>query len=103
MNPNPNLQTAVTYHPAPSILYVVEADQTRLIDQKRGLSWSLQGLEAILWDFLTSGYSYQKTIHFISLWPNLPGTDAEEVMLTMLDDWCNQGILEKTFDDQPDP
>jgi hypothetical protein len=95
-------EITVTYYSMPSILYVVEADQTRLIDGERGLSWSLRGVEAVLWDLLASGHPYQQIVHFISLWPNLPGTGSEKVVLTTLESWVNQGILEKTFNDQFD-
>lgn len=103
MNTNTDLETAVTYHSAPSILYVVETDQTYLIDEKRGLSWLLQGTEAVIWDFLASGYSYQKIVGFISLLANLPEAGAEEAVLTTLENWIKQGILKKQLiDDQLD-
>ncbi len=102
MNTASNFETAVSYRPAPSIRYVIEVDQTRLIDDRRGLSWSLQGLEAAIWDLLTSGHAYQRIVYSVSLLSDLPGVSAKKIVLAALQSWTDQGILEKTLDDQPD-
>lgn len=87
-------EAAVIYQPVPSIRYVIEADHIRLVDEQQGLSWMLKGTEAILWDLLVSGYSYQKIVVFISLLPSLSEADAEITVLTTLGNWVNQGILQ---------
>lgn len=97
-----NFENVVTYQPKSSIRYVVETDQTRLIDEQRGLSWSLQGGEATIWDLLNSGYPYQKIVHFISLLSDLSVVNAEKVVLTALRTWAAQGILEIMLSDQSD-
>jgi hypothetical protein len=55
------------YHCSPSIIWVKDADQTLVVDRETGQSWALRGVEAVVWDLLTIGYSYQRIVPMLSL------------------------------------
>ncbi|MFQ5611375.1 MAG: hypothetical protein ACE5H9_04500 [Anaerolineae bacterium] len=101
--PPRDLTPTATYRSRPSLLQVVETDRIRLIDEERGLSWSLRGIEATIWDLLAAGYPLQKILHFVSLWPDMVAGDAEGAVLSALESWHKRGLVEKTLDDQFNP
>ncbi len=97
MNSDPTLETTITYHPVSALQSIVEADHIRLVDSQRGFSWSLKGVDAAMWDLLASGYPFQKIVYFVSIWLGLTEAETKQIVLARLDDWVNQGILEKNM------
>jgi len=82
------------YHCAPSIIWTRELDHTRLIDSQRGASWTIQGVEATVWDLLLLAYPYQRVIAFLSSLLVVPAEEAKEVLLAILEKWQGEGIVE---------
>jgi hypothetical protein len=94
----------VTLHPFPQIRWVREAGRTLVVDVEENRSWSLQGLEAAIWDRLVLGYSLPAITRFLSLLMAAPEVDARGELLGMLDRWQAAGILyaqEEAGGDQP--
>jgi hypothetical protein len=92
------------YHCAPSIIWVREPDQTRLIDSAKGISWTLQGVEAAIWDLLVLAYPCQRVVTFLSTLLNVPAEEAKSILLAVLARWRQEGIVEvsrETRDGEP--
>jgi hypothetical protein len=95
----------VTYCCRPGIVWTREQQRTLLIDRETGASWTIEGIEAAVWDLLVLGYSYPRAAKILSLLPGVPAEEAREVVSTTLTKWYREGILEVTEqvrDGEPD-
>ena len=98
-------QDGVTYGCRPSIVWTREQERTLLIDRETGASWTIEGMEAAVWDLLVLGYSYPRAARILSVLPGVRPEEAREVLLTTLAEWRREGILEisgKVKDGEPD-
>ena len=83
----------LSYRCSPTILWLRDAEQTLLVDRGRGLSWSLGGVEAVVWDWLAVGRTYEQLVEMLALTLSLPGTDARCQLDRILQRWLAAGIL----------
>lgn len=81
------------YRCAPTIAWVKDATQTILVEEDKGRSWSLQGLEAVIWDLLALGYSLEKITCFLSVLLGSSGEEAEEELFAILHKWEKAGVV----------
>lgn len=77
---------------APAIAWVRDADHTLLVDMERGRSWSLQGVEAAIWDWLASGTPYERVVRFLCLVLRTSEEEAKDALSATLDHWQDAGI-----------
>jgi len=80
------------YRCAPSIVWTRDEEQTLLIDGNKR-SWTLQGVEATLWDLLVLAYPYQRIVEFFSLLLRIPVDEARSLVLATLRQWQREGIV----------
>ncbi|MBN1936022.1 MAG: hypothetical protein JW934_15240 [Anaerolineae bacterium] len=85
----------IVYLCAPDIEWVRDKDQTILVD-KRGQSWSLEGIEAAAWDWLVLGYSYKDMVRFMRVAFENQTPDVAMI----LSHWHDVGILQAAGDDR---
>ena len=81
------------YRCSPSIVWVKDADQTLAVDTETEQSWPLRGVEAVVWDLLAVGYSYQKIVPMLSLILSLPIEEAERALASVLEKWRDAGVV----------
>jgi hypothetical protein len=84
----------LVYDCASDITWVRDADRILLVDAKKEQFWSLQGVEAAMWDWLTLAYPYEKIVRFLSLLSRVPAGEAERKFLTTLRGWQELGIVQ---------
>lgn len=85
--------SGVPYQCSPDIVWVKDAGQTLLVDRRADRSWLLHDAEAVIWDLLTVGYSYEKTAQMMALVLSLSKEQAERTLSGVLADWRHAGIL----------
>jgi hypothetical protein len=93
------------YHCAPSIIWVKDADQTLVVDRGTGQSWALRGVEAVVWDLLSVGYSYHRIIPMLSVMLSLSAEEARRTLADVLRTWQDVSILRvsgEANDGEPD-
>jgi len=84
----------LAYRCTPAITWVKDADQILLIDAEREQFWFIQGVEAVIWDFLALAYPYEKIVHFLSLMHSTSTDEAEETLHLALCGWRRAGIVQ---------
>jgi hypothetical protein len=72
---------------------VKDAQQTLVVDQEKQRSWVLRDVEAVIWDLLTVGYSYQELVSMLSLLLALPTEESARTLVDALRRWREVGIL----------
>jgi hypothetical protein len=90
----------LVYRCAPGITWLRDADQILLVDADRGLFWSLGGVAATTWDFLTLGYRCERIVRFLSLILGASKDEAERTLVAVLRDWQDEGIVQAMGDDE---
>jgi len=93
------------YHCSPSTIWVKDADQTLVVDRELGQSWTLRGVEAVIWDLLTVGHSCQKAVQVLSLILSLSVEEAEHTFAGVLRKWKDASIVQvsgEADDGEPD-
>jgi hypothetical protein len=93
------------YHCAPSIIWVKDSDHTLVVDRDTGQSWALRGVEAVVWDLLSVGYSYHRIIPMLSVMLSLSVEDAGRTLADVLRTWRDASILRvsrEADDGEPD-
>lgn len=78
---------------SPSVVWVKDAEQTLVVDRENQQSWAFHGAEAVMWDLLTVGYSYQKLVTMLSLLLSLPTEEAGRTLADALEKWRDAGIV----------
>lgn len=84
----------LVYRCSPSIAWVRDANQTLVVDRETEQSWILHGVEAIVWDLLTVGYSYQSMVSMLSLTLSTSAEEAERTLAGVLEEWQGDGIVQ---------
>lgn len=89
---------------ASSAVWVHDANGVRLIDPRTRSSWTLSETDATIWNLLVLGYSFHKTVAFLSDLLRVPPEQAESIFLSALSRWRAEGVLEVVqgaSDDEP--
>jgi hypothetical protein len=81
------------YRCSPTIVWVKDANQILLVNQKTDHSRFLRDVEATVWDWLILGYSYAKITQMLALMLNI-SEDAGPVLESVLHDWLAAGIIQ---------
>jgi hypothetical protein len=81
------------YRCSPSIVWVNDAEQTLVVDKETKQSWVLRGTEAVVWDLLAVGYSYQRIVPMLSLILSLSVEEAEHTLTGVLRKWQDASII----------
>ncbi|MBU0703104.1 MAG: hypothetical protein KKC18_04485 [Chloroflexi bacterium] len=84
----------VTYCCSPSIVWVKDAGQTLVVDRETRQTWTLRGMEAVVWDLLAVGYSYQRIVPLLSLIFSLSAGEAKSTLTGLLREWQDTGIVQ---------
>ena len=88
------------YRCSPAIVWVRDAGQILLVDREAEQSWSLHDAEAVIWDLLTVGYSYEKITQMLSLTLSLSVEQADRALSDVLRNWRDAGIVQVSGDDK---
>lgn len=90
---NKNL-TSTVYACSDSLRWVKDTSQVIIVDEQQGKTFTLQGVDAAIWSWLSLRYSYQKLIHLVAALLAVSDVDAEHTLRTTLHRWHTQGLLE---------
>lgn len=93
------------YRCSPCIIWVKDVHQTLVVDREAGRSWALHGIEAVVWDLLTVGYSYRRIVPMLSLILSLSVEEAEHILAGVLRRWSDASIVQvsgEADDGEPD-
>ena len=85
--------TVAKYCVAPGIKWAVEIDGIVLMDEKAGKTCFLSYPQAALWDLISRGVFFEKTLSMLSAIASLKPEDAEAFIRKTLDDWVTSGYL----------
>ncbi|MGD1992490.1 MAG: hypothetical protein PVI59_04775 [Anaerolineae bacterium] len=78
---------------APAIAWVRDAGRTLLVDQMTGASLLLQGAEAVIWDLVVAGHSYDRLIPMLAAILSLSEEKARIALVGALAVWQEKGFL----------
>lgn len=95
---------AVAYCCVSNIVWVKDKNGVFLVDPKADRSWSMNGIDAAIWDWLTLGYRHEQAVFLLSLILRVPEDEARQVICETLYRWQRMGIVEQTeagWHDQP--
>jgi hypothetical protein len=84
---------ALAYDCAPSISWVKDASQVIIVEGRGERSWSLQGVEAVIWDLLTLRYGYDRMVDFLTELSEGSRKNAEAALLATIQHWEEEGIV----------
>jgi len=87
---------SIVYRSAPGIAWVKDAELTLIVDDERGQSWSLRGLEAAVWDLMTLSHSFAEIVNLVSLLAHCAPDEAASIVTALLHQWEQQGIVRAT-------
>jgi hypothetical protein len=82
------------YRCGPEIAWVKDMERTILVQEAEGRSWSLQGQEAMIWDLLTLGYSFERVVAFLSVSAADSVEETGGTLLALLQQWEQVGIVQ---------
>lgn len=82
-----------TYRCVPTIAWVKDAGQTLLVEEEAGRTWSLRGVEAAVWDWLSLGYSFDEIVGLLKVLVGASDEEARERLVAMLEGWKQAGIV----------
>ena len=85
---------ASTYRCVRTIVWVKDAEQTILIEERTKRSWILRGEEAAIWDWLSLNYRSERIIHLLSVLSGASTEEARRALLDILQGWETAGILQ---------
>jgi hypothetical protein len=86
---------SVVFSTSGSLRWVKEASSILLVDEQRHKTYTLQGIEAAVWSWLTLAYPYPKLVTLTAALLALPPEEAEQQLWALLAKWHSDGILEK--------
>lgn len=86
----------IVYHCAPTVCWVKDTGQTILVEEQNGQSWSLCGLEAVVWDLLVLEYPADRIVEFLAALLDEPHERAKEGLRSILQRWEEIGLLKAT-------
>jgi hypothetical protein len=76
-----------------------------VVDKETGQSWVVRGMEALVWDLVTVGYSYRRIIRMLSLILSLSVEEGDRILTGVLRQWQDAGIVQvpgEVDDGEPD-
>jgi hypothetical protein len=76
-----------------SVYWVKDRDGILIVDVKTHQSHVLHNEKAVIWDWLTLSYSYQKIVSLLTVLLEIAERDAEQLLLDTLQAWSRDGIL----------
>jgi hypothetical protein len=82
------------YRCGPAIAWVKDADRTLLVQEEKARSWSLDGVEAVIWDLLVLNYPLKQLTCFLSVLLNASSEEANRTLLAIARKWETAGILQ---------
>jgi hypothetical protein len=82
----------ITYTSPEEIHWVIDTNQTVVINQHNGNYAVLSGLEGVIWSWLTLNYSYDTLLNLTN---GLDQPNAEQLLHTTLQKWVRAGLLIK--------
>jgi len=86
------------YRCSPAIVWVRDAGQILLVDREAEQSWSLHDAEAVIWDLLMGGYSYEKIVQMLSLTLSFSVEQADRTLSNVLRNWRDADIVQVSGD-----
>ena len=87
---------AIAYSCPTRIRWVRDADQLVLVDEQRRCCQVLRGDEAMLWDWLALGYSYDALVRQSAAVWETPEQEAAYILAEHLAKWHKHGWLVAT-------
>lgn len=87
---------SIVYRCAPTVCWVKDTDQTILVEEQSGHSWSLRGLEAVVWDLVVLKYPAGRIVEFLAALLDKPLEVAREELRSILQRWEEIGLLKAT-------
>lgn len=76
------------------ICWVQDANQILIVDERAKHTYSLQGIEAVLWSWLSCDYKFEKIMAMLAVLLNINREDTERFSSDVLKKWLESGILE---------
>jgi hypothetical protein len=83
----------LTYDCAPTITWVKDANQVIVIEGRGARCWSLQGIEAIIWDLLSLNYGFARMVDLLAELSEGSRENAVTTLLTTMRHWEEEGIV----------
>jgi hypothetical protein len=83
----------VVYRCSPSVVWVKDAEQILVVDGETQRSWALRDAGAVTWELLVVGYPYRRLVAMLSLILSLPAQEAERMLVDILQQWHDGGIV----------
>ena len=84
---------ASAYDCTPSISWVKDASQVMLVEGKWERTWSLRGVEAVIWDLLTLQYGFDQMVRFLAQLSEDTRENAAATLLATMQLWEEEGIV----------
>ncbi len=78
---------------SPRLQWVRDIDKTIVIDESNGQVHTLQGLDRMVWSWLTLGYAYPRLVSLLAAALAVPSMDAEQHLATLFLKWTRMGLL----------
>lgn len=85
----------VAYCCAPHVVWARDVERVILVDSQDGRSWALDGIEAAVWDWLATGYPYERVVHFVALTRKTLESEAGARLDSILRRWCDAGLIQQ--------
>ncbi len=77
------------------VQWVRDADQTLVVNSRRGTLYRLRGTGAAVWDWLTLGYSYARLVALLAALLGDAPEEGEATLVRLLTEWLENGLLEE--------
>lgn len=77
-----------------TVRWVNDAGQILVIDEQRGVTHTLRGVEAAVWDWLTLAYPYPVLVEMLAALLALSPGEAAARLEAILAAWQTAGLLE---------
>jgi hypothetical protein len=84
---------ASAYCCVPTIVWVKDAEQTILIEEKTKHSWIVSGENAAIWDWLTLNYPSERIVRLLSVLSGTSTEEARKALAAILQEWEKAGIV----------
>lgn len=84
---------SVTLICASSLHWVQDKDRVLIVAEPARAATTLYGAEAALWGWLMLGYPYLQVVELFSALLGLPPDRGEQTLASILENWCEQGLL----------
>lgn len=97
--PSYNKMTALNkpslcYNTSANIHWCVDAQQILIVDDRRSLAFTLQGLPAALWQWISQGYNFEHLVDFTVELTSCSSIQATTTIQEILESWQVAGLIE---------